>query len=94
MTENNSTNGGRTIKNVSLDTLLAALPSENSLSASDDPWYVLDLCRRAIADAVDECEPLTVKLPEEWDVGDTGPQIVMSSDEVKDALKANGIRVS
>ena len=36
---------------------------------------------------------LTIELPEEWDVGATGPQMVMDSDEVKAAIKAAGLTV-
>lgn len=93
MTENkgNADLDGRMLKKVSRDALLAALPSDRSLSASDDPWYVLELCRHAIQVELDKCEPVTVKLPEEWDVGETGPQLVMDCDEVREALKIAGI---
>lgn len=37
-------------------------------------------------------EGLVVKLPEEWDVGATGPQMVMDSDEVKAAIEAAGAK--
>ena len=34
--------------NGALDAVLIELPSDRSLSASDDPWYVLEQCRAAI----------------------------------------------
>lgn len=37
--------------NAALDAVVIQLPVDLSLSASDDPWYVRDLCKYAIESA-------------------------------------------
>lgn len=34
--------------NAALDSIMIELPADRSLSASDDPWYVVEQCRHAI----------------------------------------------
>lgn len=80
--------------NAALDSVVIDLPNDRSLSASDDPWYVRDICQHAVDLALGGAATRAVKLPEEWDVGDTGLQMVMSSDEVRSAIEAAGLKVA